>query len=113
LRKRSANGHDQPSGSESAQITSRPSQQKREGKMSNIPNKRRPTGESRRFTPDNQNSHFSAGSRHNSTTGDWQRNYNRYCELARSPASGDAVAREQYWQYAEHFYRLMNGSATL
>jgi hypothetical protein len=81
--------------------------------MASIPNKRRPTDKSQRFAPSYQKSHSSFGSQHNSTTGDWQRSYNRYCELARSPGSEDAVAREQYWQHAEHFYRLMNGSATL
>jgi hypothetical protein len=81
--------------------------------MASIHNNRRPTDKSRRFSPGHQKSHSSVGSQHNSAMGDWQRNYNRYCELARSPGSGDAVAREQYWQHAEHFYRLMNGSATL
>jgi hypothetical protein len=79
--------------------------------MSNMHNKRRPTGKSQRFAPDYQRSHFSAGSQHNSTTGDWQRNYNRYCNLAQQVNIGDAVTREQHWQHAEHFLRLINGSA--
>ena len=82
--------------------------------MANIHNKRRQTSKSQRFSYYNQPSQFSVGhSQKKSTTGDWQRNYNRCCELARSPGSGDAIAREQYWQHAEHFYRLLNGSATL
>jgi hypothetical protein len=42
----------------------------------------------------------------------WQRNYDHYCQLAQSYLGGDVVTREQYWQHAEHFLRLMNGSAT-
>ncbi len=42
----------------------------------------------------------------------WQRNYDHYCQFAQSNPGGDAVTREQYWQHAEHFLRLMNGSAT-
>jgi cold shock protein len=41
----------------------------------------------------------------------WQRSYDRYCELARN-AGDDLVTREHYWQHAEHFLRMMNGSAT-
>jgi hypothetical protein len=41
----------------------------------------------------------------------WQRNYDHYCNLAQANNDGDAVTREQYWQHAEHFLRLMNGSA--
>jgi cold shock protein len=41
----------------------------------------------------------------------WQRSYDSYCELARN-AGDDAVTREHYWQHAEHFLRMMNGSAT-
>jgi CspA family cold shock protein len=40
----------------------------------------------------------------------WQRSYDRYCALAQN-AVDDRVARENYWQYAEHFLRMMNGSA--
>jgi cold shock protein len=47
----------------------------------------------------------------NAATHEWQQKYERYCELARN-ANDDQVAREGYWQHAEHFYRMMNGSAT-
>jgi cold shock protein len=40
----------------------------------------------------------------------WQRSYERYRELARNAVGADAVTRENYWQHAEHFYRMMNGS---
>ncbi len=42
---------------------------------------------------------------------EWQRNYERYSELARN-SRDDHVAREGYLQHAEHFYRMMIGSAT-
>jgi hypothetical protein len=41
----------------------------------------------------------------------WQRNYDHYCNLAQANSGGDAVTCEQYWQHAEHFRRLINGSA--
>ena len=44
-------------------------------------------------------------------SGQWQRSYDRYCELARN-AGDDFVTREHYWQHAEHYLRMMNGSAT-
>jgi cold shock protein len=43
-------------------------------------------------------------------SGELQRSYNRYCELAQN-AGDDAVTRENYWQHAEHFLRMLNGSA--
>jgi Domain of unknown function (DUF4167) len=42
---------------------------------------------------------------------DWQRHYDRYCQLAQNAFETDAVTREQYWQHAEHYRRLLNGSA--
>jgi CspA family cold shock protein len=44
-------------------------------------------------------------------THDWQRNYERYVELAGNSLE-DRVAREGYLQHAEHYYRMMNGSAS-
>jgi cold shock protein len=44
-------------------------------------------------------------------THEWQRNYARYCDLAQN-TNDDAVARENYWQHAEHFLRMINGSST-
>jgi hypothetical protein len=40
------------------------------------------------------------------------RKYEHYCTLAQATNAGDAVTREQHWQNAEHFLRLINGSAT-
>lgn len=42
---------------------------------------------------------------------DWQRSYERYCHLAQN-TDNDNVMREHYWQYAEHFLRMMNGSSS-
>jgi hypothetical protein len=42
----------------------------------------------------------------------WQRKYDHYCDLAQAAGSNDAVTREGHWQHAEHFLRLMNGSAS-
>jgi hypothetical protein len=41
-----------------------------------------------------------------------QQKYDHYCNLAQATNGGDAVTREQHWQHAEHFLRMMNGSAT-
>jgi hypothetical protein len=43
--------------------------------------------------------------------GQWQQKFDHYCSLAQAGFGNDAVTREQYWQHAEHFLRLMNGSA--
>jgi hypothetical protein len=38
-----------------------------------------------------------------------QRKYQHYMELARAEsASGNTVAAENYYQYAEHYFRTMN-----
>ena len=46
-----------------------------------------------------------------SLRGRWMNRYEHYCGLAQKTGNMDAVVREQYWQHAEHFLRLMNGSA--
>jgi Domain of unknown function (DUF4167) len=41
-----------------------------------------------------------------------QRNYERYLALARAEArNGNTVGAENYYQYAEHYYRTMNPDA--
>ena len=41
-----------------------------------------------------------------------QRNYERYLALARAEAlAGNTVGAENYYQYAEHYYRLMSSHA--
>ena len=43
-------------------------------------------------------------------SGNAQRNYNRYIELAREAAvRGDDVEVQNCYQYAEHYFRTMNG----
>jgi len=37
----------------------------------------------------------------------WRQSFERYCALALSE-SDDRVARENYYQYAEHYLRLMH-----
>jgi cold shock protein len=49
--------------------------------------------------------------RSSDNTNEWQRSYTRYCDLAQN-TNGDAVARENCWQHAEHFLRMINGSST-
>jgi hypothetical protein len=44
--------------------------------------------------------------------GQWQRPYEHYRNLAQQVGDADSVTREHYWQHAEHFFRLMNGSAS-
>jgi Domain of unknown function (DUF4167) len=40
-----------------------------------------------------------------------QRNYERYLALARAEAqSGNSVAAENYYQYAEHYFRTMSSN---
>jgi hypothetical protein len=41
---------------------------------------------------------------------EWQRRYDHYRNLAQQLGDIDRVTRENYWQHAEHFFRLMNGS---
>lgn len=43
--------------------------------------------------------------------GQWQQRYDHYMQLAERTPSDDPVQRELHWQHAEHFRRLMNGSA--
>ncbi len=47
-----------------------------------------------------------------SNPGQWQQKYDHYCALAQATNGDDAVTREQHWQHAEHFLRMINGSAT-
>lgn len=43
--------------------------------------------------------------------GDAKQRFERYVEMAKAAASsGDVVESEKYYQYADHFLRLMNAS---
>ena len=52
-----------------------------------------------------------ASARPASHPGQWRQNYERYKTLAESAGDADPVTRENYWQHAEHFLRLINGAA--
>lgn len=64
----------------------------------NVARNTRPAHASQQYSPNNQTQ--------------WQRKYDNYCNLAQATNNDDAVTLEQYWQHAEHFLRLMNGSAS-
>jgi uncharacterized protein DUF4167 len=50
----------------------------------------------------------SARQQHNGTAGNAHRNYERYVALGREAlANGDRVEAENYYQHAEHFFRVM------
>jgi hypothetical protein len=65
--------------------------------------RRRPGSGAARPRPEN-------GGESKNNHADWQRHYERYCQLAQNAFDADAVTREQYWQHAEHYRRLLNGS---
>ena len=45
------------------------------------------------------------------TRGSWQRSYERYLALAQEEArSGNVVGAENYYQHAEHYFRLMSSN---
>jgi uncharacterized protein DUF4167 len=53
-----------------------------------------------------------AGHRRRQASGDWKQRRDRYLALAQAAASaGDAVEAENYYQHAEHYYRLMQQGA--
>jgi hypothetical protein len=59
---------------------------------------------------------FSNGSgpvrRQSSSSANAKRNFERYIELARASAlTGDRVETENYYQYAEHYWRFMREAA--
>jgi hypothetical protein len=41
----------------------------------------------------------------------WMNDYQHHSGLAQRTGNMDAVTREQHWQHAEYFRRLINGSA--
>ena len=52
--------------------------------------------------------HFTSGRDRRQDLGNWQRSRDRYLALARAAASsGDAIEAENYYQHAEHYFRLM------
>jgi hypothetical protein len=76
--------------------------------QSNNNNRNRPRPNASRYTRSAQADEKPAPN----TQSQWQRKYDHYCQLAQATNSDDAVTREHHWQHAEHFLRLMNGSAS-
>jgi hypothetical protein len=53
-----------------------------------------------------------AGHNRRRASGDWRQRRDRYLALAQAAASeGDAVEAENYYQHAEHYFRLMQQGA--
>jgi hypothetical protein len=67
---------------------------------------KRPRGRSfERRSP--KNSHRESGSEGKSRNNNFQQTVDKYLTLAREAASsGDPVSAENYYQYADHYYRL-------
>jgi hypothetical protein len=56
----------------------------------------------------------SAGSTNQGSKDDqahWRRRHQYYLNLAENAGNGDRVDRENYWQHAEHFHRLIAAAA--
>lgn len=55
---------------------------------------------------------FGAGRDRQQSSGNWKQSRDRYLALAQAAASaGDAVQAENYYQHAEHYFRLMQQGA--
>jgi hypothetical protein len=53
-----------------------------------------------------------AGRKRRQASGDWKQRRDRYLALAQAAASaGDAIEAENYYQHAEHYFRLMRQAA--
>ena len=53
-------------------------------------------------------SRINAGNRQNGSGGNAHRNYERYLALARDAmVSGDRIEAENFYQHAEHYFRVM------
>jgi hypothetical protein len=60
-----------------------------------------------------QPKHVRRQQRQSMTDANAHRNYERYLALAREAASaGDAIQTENWYQHAEHYFRLMKERAT-
>lgn len=71
--------------------------------------RRKSPGERRDSAPGNNPSPGSGSGQGGDGASDAKRKFARYVELAKAAASsGDVVESEKYYQYADHFLRLMN-----
>jgi hypothetical protein len=65
----------------------------------------------RRFPSGDRNNGGHPRPRQNGSSGNAQRNYERYLALAREAAlSGDTIEMENCYQHAEHYFRVMRGT---
>lgn len=70
--------------------------------------RRKSSGDRRDGAPANPSSAREAAGRGGDGASDAKRKFARYVELAKEAASsGDVVESEKYYQYADHFLRLM------
>ena len=70
---------------------------------------RRNQGPQRRRPPARS---INAANRHNGSAGNAHRNYERYLALARDATlNGDIVEAENFYQHAEHYFRVMRERA--
>ena len=55
---------------------------------------------------------LNAAARHNGPAGNAHRNYERYMALARDATlNGDTIEAENFYQHAEHYFRVMRERA--
>ncbi|MEC9346837.1 MAG: DUF4167 domain-containing protein [Pseudomonadota bacterium] len=71
------------------------------------PNNKRARGRPNRRAP-NPNRSYESNGPEGKIRGNANQVYEKYSQLARdAQASGDPIAAEGFWQYAEHYYRIM------
>ena len=82
--------------------------------MNGRPWRGRTVGDRKRSTssyPSRPNSRYAGSRRGNVPPATAQRNYERYLALAREAAlKGDTIEMENYYQHAEHYFRVMKAA---
>src|SRR3989338_4854312 len=74
------------------------------------PNRGRPRGNGKR-NPSSKNQSFESTGSDNKIRGTAQQLLDKYLALGRDAySSGDRVASENYFQYADHYYRIVNAN---
>ncbi|MSO76990.1 MAG: DUF4167 domain-containing protein [Alphaproteobacteria bacterium] len=80
--------------------------------MKQLPNIRRPRGRGnngRSHHPNSRNQNFDSSGPEGRIRGTANQIFDRYLAMARDALSaGDMVAAENYFQHAEHYYRMIN-----
>ena len=73
-------------------------------------NSRQPRGKRRTGVGSHSPGAFASRGRSGNVQADARRQYERYVALAHSAVlSGDAVEAQNYYQHAEHYFRVMRG----